>query len=135
MDDLISRKAAIELYADEENKDLESPRYSVPIPVIIQNLKDLPAADPIKHGYWKRYNTYHGDDTSGFVDPDWRCSECGKKANINEWFMYDRTDFCPNCGAKMDKLEDDDYDYDRTIDELEYSILYEPTFNVDDGSM
>jgi len=54
-----------------------------------------------KKGKWVRHNTYHGDDTSGFVDPDWRCSECGKQANINEWLMYDLTDYCPNCGADM----------------------------------
>lgn len=59
-----------------------------------------------KIGKWERHNTYHGDDTSGFVDPDWRCSECGGQANVNEWFMYDLTDFCPNCGADMRGEED-----------------------------
>lgn len=54
-----------------------------------------------KTGKWERHNTYHGDDTSGFVDPDWRCSECGKNALVNEYMMYDLTEFCPNCGAKM----------------------------------
>ena len=54
-----------------------------------------------KTGKWERHNTYHGDDVSGFVDPDWRCSECGRQASVNAWFMYDLTDFCPNCGARM----------------------------------
>ena len=62
----------------------------------------LPSVQPErKKGRWERHNTYHGDDTSGFIDPDWRCSECGRQANVNEWFMYDLTDFCPNCGADM----------------------------------
>lgn len=56
-----------------------------------------------KMGHWERDNTYHGDDTSGFLEPNWRCSECGGQANINHWCMYDLTDFCPNCGAKMEK--------------------------------
>ena len=54
-----------------------------------------------KRGKWIRHNTYHGDDTSGFVDPDWRCSECGKQATVNEWMLYYLSDFCPNCGADM----------------------------------
>ena len=66
-------------------------------------LANAPTADvrEVVHGHWERHNTYHGDDTSGFIDPDWRCSECGRQANVNEWFMYDLTDFCPNCGADM----------------------------------
>ena len=54
-----------------------------------------------KKGKWERHNTYHGDDTSGFVDPDWRCSECGKQATVNEWMLYVLSNFCPNCGADM----------------------------------
>lgn len=54
-----------------------------------------------KTGRWERHNTYYGDDVSGSIDPDWRCSECGGQANTNEWFMYDLTDFCPHCGAAM----------------------------------
>lgn len=57
---------------------------------------------------WKRHNTYHGDDTSGYVDPDWRCSVCGKPALVNAWMMYDLTDFCPNCGAKMQPCKPED---------------------------
>lgn len=54
-----------------------------------------------KTGRWERHNTYYGDDVSGSVDPDWRCSECGGQANVNIWYMYDLTDFCPHCGADM----------------------------------
>ena len=58
-----------------------------------------------KRGQWVRHNTYHGDDTTGYIDSDWRCSECGGQANVNEWFLYDLTDYCPNCGADMRKEE------------------------------
>ncbi len=61
----------------------------------------MPTIEERKTGKWERHNTYHGDDVSGFVDPDWRCSECGGQANVNAWCMYDLTDFCPNCGARM----------------------------------
>lgn len=64
-------------------------------------IKPPPAQPERKTGHWERHNTYYGDDVSGSIDPDWRCSECGGKANVNEFFMYDLTDFCPNCGADM----------------------------------
>ena len=72
-------------------------------------LDRVPVVDamPIRHGHWERHNTYHGDDVSGFIDPDWRCSECGEQANVNAWCMYDLTAFCPNCGAKMDETKDE----------------------------
>lgn len=69
---------------------------------IIKFLNSLPSTrSERKTGHWERHNTYHGDDTSGSVDPDWRCSECGGQANVNVWYMYDLTDFCPHCGADM----------------------------------
>lgn len=74
--------------------------------VIRETLKDMQSER--KKGKWRRNNTYRGDDTSGFVDPDWRCSECGKQASVNEWFMYDLTDFCPSCGADMRGDQDGD---------------------------
>ena len=64
--------------------------------------KGLLSAQPErKKGRWERHNIYHGDDTSGFIEPVWRCSECGRQANINELFIYDLTNYCPNCGAEM----------------------------------
>lgn len=66
------------------------------------NIRTFPTIEPErKMGKWERHNTLHGDDVSGFVDPDWKCSECGRQANVNAWCMYDLTDFCPNCGARM----------------------------------
>lgn len=67
----------------------------------------------------------HHIDRNGIL---WeRCSECGDstlsvdRENIN---------FCPNCGAKMDGEK-----YERAVDQLEHDILYESTFNPEDGSM
>ena len=97
MDDLISRDEAVRALGDAHFKN-----YGTAIMVI----QALPSAEPErKTGKWERRNTYHGDDTSGFVDPDWRCSECGGQANVNVWSMYDLTDFCPHCGVDMRKEE------------------------------
>ena len=98
MGDLIDRQAAIDNIKELFRMgDCYCDKYSV-----IGMLNQLPSAEPErKKGKWERHNTYHGDDTSGFVDPDWRCSECGKQATVNEWMMYDLSNFCSNCGADM----------------------------------
>lgn len=63
---------------------------------IVQN---VPAEDvaPVVHGEWK--------PVRGMAPPEYHgrhiCSECGKMAK--EWKMHEiLTDYCPNCGAKMD---------------------------------
>lgn len=42
--------------------------------------------------------------------------------------------FCPNCGADM-RTKETDCDYERAVEQFEHDMLYEPTFNPDDGSM
>lgn len=41
------------------------------------------------------------------------------------------TRFCPNCGARMKGADD----YERAIEQMEHDMLYEPTYNSEDGSM
>lgn len=59
-----------------------------------------PAADvaPVVHGRW-----IWADD--GYL----RCSQCGQKAPVLTQYqdepMTTATDYCPNCGAKMDGEE------------------------------
>lgn len=72
---------------------------------IEEYVKGMPTIEERKRGHWERHNTYYGDDVSGSIDPDWRCSECGGQANVNAWCLYDLTDFCPHCGADMRKGE------------------------------
>ena len=57
-------------------------------------LADMPAADvaPVVQGRW----IHDGRRIEGGID--WcHCSECGKSNNFCV-----RTNYCPNCGAKMD---------------------------------
>ena len=63
-------------------------------------------AEPVRHGHWVKSSEYRGDDTSSYIDNHWKCSECGKEAIVNEWYMYDLTDYCPHCGAKMNEVEE-----------------------------
>lgn len=50
--------------------------------------------EPVRHGHWKESGT---------------CSVCGKKAIKkiifdDEMLWEDEYDYCPHCGAKMDKV-------------------------------
>ena len=107
MTDLIERQKAIDALArtaiEKFNLSDEYNHYLAGLMDGELAIKNLPSAEPEqKRGRWERHNAYRGDDTSGYIDPDWRCSACGRQANVNEWFLYDLTDFCPNCGAKME---------------------------------
>lgn len=55
----------------------------------IREINNIPAADvtPVVHGRWEPYRKNLG-----------KCSECGEVVQI-------RSNYCPDCGAKMD-LED-----------------------------
>ena len=53
-------------------------------------------------GYWYKDPVYHGDNVSGFIDPNWRCSNCNHQAPIDlYWGIYDLTDICPYCYSEM----------------------------------
>ena len=56
-------------------------------------------AEPVRHGHWetKVYTTGDGLDDWGVINHrEEVCSECG------EW-QIGISNFCPNCGAKMDE--------------------------------
>lgn len=101
MSDFIKREDVVEALYEAIRTDFRS-TFTDSMSLAIAMANNLPSAEPErKMGRWERHNTYHGDDVSGFIDPDWRCSKCGEQANVNAWCMYDLTDFCPNCGADM----------------------------------
>lgn len=59
---------------------------------VVSLVANQPAADvaPVRRGQWKRFNTYMME-----------CTQCGKRV---AWHRYY---YCPNCGAKMEVLNDD----------------------------
>ena len=101
--DLISRQKALKTIL-EQPPEVHYPSWSA---------GQIRAMSPVQSekGRWIRHNTYYGDDTSGFIDPDWRCSKCGKSAIINAWMFYDLSNFCPNCGADMRGEEDEQFNF------------------------
>lgn len=63
------------------------------------------------------------------------CSCCSHKAYGNTLEITEGAyHYCPNCGADM-RTKETDCDYERAVEQLEHDMLYEPTFNPDDGSM
>ena len=58
-------------------------------------IKSIPAADvaQVVHGRW-RWITYDANPKIG----NWHCTYCNRIPK-----SFQKEDFCPNCGAKMDK--------------------------------
>lgn len=64
----------------------------------VKSIEEAPTieAEPVRHGRWFGW---HGDKRC--KDGEYRhfryyeCSECGRRSDI-------KTNYCPNCGAKMD---------------------------------
>ena len=61
----------------------------IPFETLVSDLRDMKAADvaPVRHGRWLCVDT----DTEQFF----LCNRCKKKE-------YWESNYCPNCGAKMD---------------------------------
>ena len=96
MAEYIEREDLLELYRMDD--PVLNKNGHVPLPVIRQNIMDIPAADvaPVRHGRWIDKGEYAV------------CTECGGRSGT----QYDgvepiplMTQFCPNCGAKMELEE------------------------------
>lgn len=68
----------------------------------VKRIKDIEPADvvQVRHGTWIDMG-WHGDwqwetDGRGNCWHLWKCNRCDGKVKV-------KTDFCPHCGAKMDK--------------------------------
>ena len=88
MDEYIEREDLLELYRIDD--PVLNENGHVQLPVIRQNIMDIPAADvaPVRHARW---------------DENGRCSNCGGHAPF--WCMastYYKSPWCQECGAKMD---------------------------------
>lgn len=70
-------------------------------------IEAVPAADvePVRHGRW-----IQSTEECGWSELECaECSECAEDYVLDEWGYEDFSKFmnyCPNCGAKMDKEED-----------------------------
>lgn len=67
-------------------------------------IDDVPAADvaPVRHGRWKRNDCYESW-ANRYV-----CSLCWNHALSDGDYRHELSNYCPNCGAKMDGGADND---------------------------
>lgn len=99
----IDRNELLKLYQDDK---LDLSGTSIPTEVVIQNIKDIPAADVVEVVHGKNITAMHPVD-------EFLCSECGFCCSDYTQTKYDEDgdytyscecefDYCPNCGAKME---------------------------------
>ena len=94
MDEYIKREDLLELYRIDD--PVLNENGHVPLPVIRQNIMDIPAADvaPVRHGRWKCNQP---------------CPVCGvdrfEGLDADIWADWEPP-YCPNCGCRMDGGED-----------------------------
>ena len=96
------------------------PNGDVAIPII--DIKNAPTVDR-PTGKWELIESEH-------VENIYLCSHC---RNYEAWGETEKTPYCSHCGADM--REEADYEYEIASDQREHDILYEPTYNPEDGSM
>lgn len=102
MSDYIKREDAVNAIGIRWGKR-ESPAKDIKR-TIYRNLVAIPSADvaPIRHGEWKFDN-----ETDSFF-----CSECNAEALLKcvvcGGCIQELSEYCPNCGAKMDEEKDDE---------------------------
>ena len=113
MDDLISRREAIEVLAEMQGR-CTTKEALIQNSKIWQQIKDLPPAEPErKKGRWEYETMRHL--ITGEMRTVRICSVCD-----GGWFRYDMSDgveeaepnYCPNCGADMRGEGNDDRDTD-----------------------
>ena len=97
--DVASRIAYIKrVYCDKCNHHDGIKCKSCGIDDALMLLEEAPEEDvaEVKHGKWYKHDKkIHGDTC-------YYCSVCEKMA-LSDSMVWELTDYCPNCGAKMDR--------------------------------
>ena len=97
---LIDKAALLNTIATEVHYDSERPLEMYAKLLSVVNDAPIVDAEPVKHGHWIN----HFDDLFP-MESTVECSICGEK----EWMMtIINHNYCPNCGAKMDEVTDDE---------------------------
>lgn len=73
---------------------------------ICSRINSAPTVDPVKHGYWS-LNPYNREwDVCSACRTGTKRREYGINPDGNEYMTEYSYRYCPNCGAKMDAIEE-----------------------------
>lgn len=107
-EELIDKNALMEAlldytWRDEEGFLIESTDEKRQF--IEQWLPNVPIVDaePVRHGHWIE----HHEPYTWMGYTYWSCSECGFECGYEKDIKF-RTNHCPNCGAKMDEVKNNE---------------------------
>lgn len=83
---------------DHYDKEHGNVNFVYGVETVLEYAKNIPAADvvPVVHGRWVQV-ICHVEFEDGFVDRLYECCSRCHKSNGRK-----TSDYCPNCGAKMD---------------------------------
>ena len=107
-DDLISRAALLEWVQNQKAEAygvygniIKAAIDAVLHHNVVNAIRTAPAVDaePVRHGEWIVHDW--AEECNGVLISNYECSECCY------WERHE-ADYCPNCGAKMDKEGDAD---------------------------
>ena len=111
-DDLIKKEEAKEAVCKGCLKDWGLCHHHWDCPMLI-NLEILPSTEadvaPVKHGRWVFTDVKHVVTSllEGDVPQTLTCSLCGFKHKFVDEYGYSCVwHYCPNCGARMDEVEE-----------------------------
>ena len=71
--------------------------------VSVSSVMHIPAADvaPVRHGRWHRFMKGSGQSGNTLICSDaFQCTVCKES-------FWNKSNYCPNCGAKMDEGQDE----------------------------
>lgn len=103
MDEYIKREAA--LHEIERREVLMVGDKRISVDAMKSFIKNRPAADvaPVVHGRWEPYfeevEIYNAGGVAERKQTGWICGRCKSVESITRYY---KTNYCPNCGAKMD---------------------------------
>ena len=75
---------------------------------IVKAIKEEPKVDaePVKHGEWIERKVFEAKDSTVVELQSARCSVCGRYHTTPYIYRFYEDNYCPYCGAKMERRKD-----------------------------
>lgn len=101
VDKLIAEKQAM-LETNDDKMWESNKRYHSGLAIARRIIADATTieAEPVRHGRWINEKS---DIGYCFAEYDYECSLCGGHTGFGR---YPQSRYCPNCGAKMDEVDE-----------------------------